>query len=300
MNDSQILERLSSTDAYAPETDMPLSAWSRDIAFSEIERRIGVDGHTAVAIPLAFQRTGQRGWIVAAAAFAVVMIVIGAAMLFAQPADDLPPATTPPTTQTVTPTTQATPPTTQPAAPTTVAAAAETPVVDPGTLAWLDAYITELNAGDIDAVATRFEESAVPNFDSSREVAIASHGIAMESTWEYGDCKPLTGGLAWCLIRRTSEYAPEFPASKEFALRVRVEAGELQFYDPDFRAREHHLPAENEFAAWMWENHVDVWILMYAKVADAPGNYFPLYSKLSDAAALKKQYVPLWRSTLDE
>lgn len=97
MNDAKMLEQFALTDAYAPETDMPASAWSRDTAFSEIERRIGMQTQTAkTSSPPPPMR--QRGWLIAAAAFAVVILVVGAVILLAQPADELPPATTPPTT----------------------------------------------------------------------------------------------------------------------------------------------------------------------------------------------------------
>ena len=59
------------------------------------------------------EKNHRRGWLVAAAAFAAVIVVIGAAMLLGNQAVELPPATIPPTTQAVTPTTEAAPPTTQ-------------------------------------------------------------------------------------------------------------------------------------------------------------------------------------------
>ena len=105
MNDDQVLEKLSETDLYAADTLMPVSAWSREAALSEIERRTGMDTRDTTsgketppgvsderkpsARPSTPERlmkeTGRRRWsgaLVGAAAFAVVVIV-GVAILLA-------------------------------------------------------------------------------------------------------------------------------------------------------------------------------------------------------------------------
>lgn len=51
MNDNQVLEQLAETDAYAPGTLMPASAWSRDTALSEIERRMGMEPRESTKQP---------------------------------------------------------------------------------------------------------------------------------------------------------------------------------------------------------------------------------------------------------
>ena len=51
MNDNQVLEQLSETDPYAPGTLMPASAWSREAALSEIERRMGMEPHESTKRP---------------------------------------------------------------------------------------------------------------------------------------------------------------------------------------------------------------------------------------------------------
>jgi hypothetical protein len=156
MNDPQILEQLSLTDAYAPEMDMPESAWSHDVAFAEVERRIGGRTRTTTA-PMQPTPTRQRGWLIAAVAFAVVIFVIGAAMLLARPADNMPPVTTPSTTQPPPPTTtEALPPTTvatdeavEEVTVTTIAPIVEAEaVMTDEVVALLDSYQTAFNAGD--------------------------------------------------------------------------------------------------------------------------------------------------------
>jgi len=51
MNDNQVLEQLSETDAYAPGTLMPALAWGRETALSEIERRMGMEPRESTKQP---------------------------------------------------------------------------------------------------------------------------------------------------------------------------------------------------------------------------------------------------------
>ena len=80
MNDSQLLERLASTDAYAPGAPLPSSARTRHAAVAEIERRTDMPTQTETVPPMP-QSRARNGWLAAAAAFVVVLIV-GAAMVF--------------------------------------------------------------------------------------------------------------------------------------------------------------------------------------------------------------------------
>jgi len=80
MNDSQLLERLASTDAYAPGAPLPSSARTRHAAVAEIERRTDMPTQTETVPPMPPSRA-RNGWLAAAAAFVVVLIV-GAAMVF--------------------------------------------------------------------------------------------------------------------------------------------------------------------------------------------------------------------------
>jgi hypothetical protein len=210
MNDSQILEQLSLTDAYAPEMDMPESAWSHDVAFAEVERRIGGRTQTTTA-PVQPAPTRQRGWLIAAAAFAVVIVVIGAAILFARPADNMPPVTTPSTTQAPTPTTtEALPPTTvatDEVTVTTIAPIVEADPVIPGELiALLDTYETVFNAGDeatfralfaADFSWVRPEDSSGYRFLVDERVARMTNSRIQESTLSIENCVPTSEG-AYC------------------------------------------------------------------------------------------------------
>lgn len=105
MNDAEVLEQLSATDVYAPGTEMPVAAWTRDAARSEIEWRIGMQ--TQKRAPEQVQRSPRwNGWLAAAAAAFVVVIAAGAVIWLvgssASPDVVDTPATTVPTAPTTT------------------------------------------------------------------------------------------------------------------------------------------------------------------------------------------------------
>lgn len=114
MNDAKVLEQLSATDVYAPGTEMPDAAWTRDAARSEIEWRMGMQDQQRA--PEQVQRTPRwNGWLVAAAAF-VVAIAVGAAVWLVGSSASPDVADTPETTVPTTPSTTQ-PPVTTTAAP---------------------------------------------------------------------------------------------------------------------------------------------------------------------------------------
>jgi hypothetical protein len=199
MNESQMLERLASTDAYAPETDMPPAAWSHDVAFSEVERRIGlqpgVGKPSGESVP-----TWRRGWIVAMAAFAVAIIVIGVAMLFSRPANELPPATTPPTTEVLPPTTTVKEEATEGETVTTVAEVEF--VMTDEVVALLDSYEAAFNARDEAAFRSFFAPDFWRADPSSLEwkqsveymVNMMLNSRVQETTLSIEDCTPSDEG----------------------------------------------------------------------------------------------------------
>jgi len=111
--------------------------------------------------PVEPEKRQRSGWLVAAVAFAVVIVFVGVAMLLARPAAETPPATTPPTTEALTPTTQAAPPTTEAASPTTVAPVVEAePVMTDEILALLTNYEAAFNNADAAAFRALFTPDA--------------------------------------------------------------------------------------------------------------------------------------------
>lgn len=138
-----------------------------------------------------------RGWLVVAAAFAVVIAVLGVALLANQPADEtVPPATTPPTTE-------AAPGTTAPT--TTVVAEASIAADD---RAVLDAYLTSIASGDEEGLRavlspglqrTSDEGYSPDQKDLERLVLEAQVRHARGSSVELEDCTP-AGDRVQCVM----------------------------------------------------------------------------------------------------
>lgn len=120
MNDTQLLDRLGRANAYADDAPLPETIRTHELALREIDRRIGMQTQEKTT-PIGAPTPRRRGWLVAAAAFGVVLLV-GVAFALANSNTEVSPATTP--TTVATPTTQAAPATTAPPVATTVAAAA--------------------------------------------------------------------------------------------------------------------------------------------------------------------------------
>lgn len=153
MNDEQVLELLSRTDAYAADTEMPAGAWAFDTAISEIERRINMDTRTTSKQTDPGRRL--RGPLVAAAAFLVLIVVVGAVLLAISPGGgDIEPAATT-TVPTTAPTTTL---------PTTVAPATTTAAVASSTELTVDGFFDDLNGGDVAALVGRFADDAMIGF----------------------------------------------------------------------------------------------------------------------------------------
>lgn len=134
MNDDQLLlEHLAATDACPPKAPLPEEAWTRDVALAEIERRVGMQTRERTQQVPPEYRT-SRGWLVAAAAF-IVVLAVGTATLFwltrggGPEVVDEPTTTMAPTTTTPTPTTAAPSPLSLPGAWQRVGASVMTPIV---------------------------------------------------------------------------------------------------------------------------------------------------------------------------
>ncbi len=113
MNDTQLLNRLGRANAYVDDAPLPEAIWTHDLALREIDRRIGMQTQEKTT-PVVAPEPRRRGWLVAAAAFGVVLLV-GVMLTLANRSTEVSPATPP---------TPVAPPTTQAAPATTVAPAA--------------------------------------------------------------------------------------------------------------------------------------------------------------------------------
>ncbi len=143
MNADMLTRQIANADAYAPEFDLPEAARPADVAFADISRRIDMDAKEMTRAVEADPRNRWSGWMAAAAAFGLVVLLAGGVMLLNGSNSEVPPATTP---------TNPAPPTTQASEPTsTVATTTTTQAVEQVTAAELEiiaAYEAAVNSGD--------------------------------------------------------------------------------------------------------------------------------------------------------
>ena len=249
--------------------------------------------------PVEPEKNQRRGWMVAAAAFAAVIVLVGAAMLLTNTTEELPPATTPPTTQAVAPTTvpvveeEALTPTTvivEESAPTTIAA----PVLDEESVAFVEAMVAELNAGDYEAAGARilaageFRVSGMLNDPRTYVAGSYHYWTEMNSTVEVAECSTSsTSGITRCILSRTSELEPFYPEPETTVFQLRVEDGAIAFGSQDPEQTAPWWPIYTDFKMWVRENH--------------PGSEGSLdnFTDAPAAAALTKEYVAEWRASLE-
>lgn len=166
MSDTELLRALADTDPCPGDSAMPTSAWSPDDAFTEVERLVGVGSpHESVSsVP-----RSRHGWMVAAAAFFVILIVGGMLYLAAGSGPhDIAPADTTPV------------PTTTP----------------PEAWALVSAFYESLNTGDIPAaqalfapggiyVSTDYEDVNSSSIGYGNDPSVASAGMQQFWTWKW-------------------------------------------------------------------------------------------------------------------
>jgi len=187
--------------------------------------------------PVEPEKTHRRGWLVAAAAFAVVIVVIGAAMFLANPADDVPPATTPPTTQAVIPTTQAVTPTTE-AAPTTTAAAVQTDdALSAEQTQFIDDFFAAFNSSEYEGVAGEystflgfFAEDAVFSTSMLADTGMdvyrgeLAYYRAMNTEWSVVSCSD-EFGLIRCQVDASVDSISHYQDPFRIGITLKVEDG---------------------------------------------------------------------------
>jgi hypothetical protein len=176
MNDTQILEQLAKTDAYAPGTSMPASAWDRSTALSAIQRRIDMQTTERPTSTPPFQRR-RPGWLVAAAGFAIVLIVGLGLALLAPSGDDAPPATAPPTELPVT--------------------TAAVPLEQAMNVALADIAAALSGAGTLPSAAegVMFDDDPLPEY--------VEFAAALDTTVTFADCQ-FNDAVATCRGTRTN------------------------------------------------------------------------------------------------
>ena len=154
MNDAQVLERLSSADPYPPTTELPNAIWTASDITVEVERRITMTGTKDQQTPTRHKpATKQRGLLVAAAAFLVVLLLGSGIWALLVRNGDTEVVDTPPTTTSVD---------TTEAAPTTQAIAPVAPEFGlESALAAADRYFAAIALGDSEAAREMLAPDAV-------------------------------------------------------------------------------------------------------------------------------------------
>ncbi|MEN8235435.1 MAG: hypothetical protein ABFR89_11005, partial [Actinomycetota bacterium] len=117
------------------------------------------------------------------------------------------------------------------------------------------------------------------------------NSIALDSTFELGECKTPTGGVTRCEWFRSSEYEPYYPEREKVIYSIRLEDGE-----PAFAMVNHEKAGwwniELQFVDWLVENYPDVAQTLYAGAGNASAG--PRFVQPVLEADLKKEYVPPW------
>ena len=152
MNSDTLIRQLAEADEYAPEHDLPETARPSTVALTEIRRRIDDMDVKELTKPVEPERRRRSGWLVAAAAFATIVLVAGLVAVLGSRSATEPPASEVPTTEAATPTTEAAPPITEAAPPTTEAAESQQPVISAEEAALLDDYVEAVNSADPEAI----------------------------------------------------------------------------------------------------------------------------------------------------
>lgn len=239
-----------------------------------------------------------RGPILAVAATAVTLLVIGALGLLS-PLSDEPPTTEPTTTIAATTTTTTQPPTTtsttEPQPTTTVFDRSPTVVEQ----ALIDAYLSTLNDGDADTFAGLFHpevtllnissgsEFPVP-FDKERTLYEIASALGAERT--FMSCEHLDTLRITCILLYEDELTRVLgldPYRTNLRLQFDEEGliTEQATRVPEFSG---YWDSAELFQIWMDENHPEVQPLVFSKE----------YTLESGTAALLLEFLPLYAATL--
>jgi hypothetical protein len=246
----------------------------------------------------------RRGWLVAAAAFAVAIVFVGAAMLLARPAAELPPATTPPTTEAVPPTTQAAPPTTQAAVEeqvvesTATTAAPANEALSAEEEAFVEEFVAAFNAAD----ETAFLALSSPSVEVSTGIRFNA-GIdrwtdevrwrwALQQQWEVESCKIWYSAIN-CQLSITGDDPPYINGPLSAVARLIVTDGVVTSLtlNEDQGAIIANVGA---FYDWVEINHSEKLDLI--RSGGVPGA--PILT--AESIAILQELLPLWKATLNE
>ena len=286
MSTDQLTRQIADADAFAPELELPASARPAEVALSNILRRIDMDAKELTPTVEKNPRNRVSGWYAAAAAFALVVLVIGSVVLLNRSSDpEIPPATTPPTTL------DPTPPTTE--APSTTSTTVAPQAVDPAALAFIEDLAAELNAGDHVAAAERViaaaqfvGEPALPQNTTQDARFRAKYHMWTEllSRVAVSDCTTNSSGFTRCTLTRTSEREPALADEPErWTIRLRIADGQLTYFEQAANGFEPWWQAISDIEDWLISTDNDVYMAAFFSPTDGVL-----------AADLREEYMQLW------
>ena len=236
----------------------------------------------------------KRGWLVAVAAAAVVVLVVGAVLLLDR-GSDVPPATTP----------EPAPSTTLDASPSTTVSAVggETtttvfvePALDAEAAAVVEAMVAAINAGDVEtAVAPILEADEYVSLANAPEGADARAAVAgrwaywaeVDSSVEFLGCSTTTTGTTRCEIARVSQSDYSAPDPELAMIQVRLQDGRVAFMQQEPMVGA-WTATELAFNQWVYQNHRDIGAAMFIDFSDP-----------ERSAELMREYYPLWLEQRD-
>ncbi|MGI9584735.1 MAG: hypothetical protein ACR2N7_04020, partial [Acidimicrobiia bacterium] len=246
-----------------------------------------------VTTPVTPEKKNNRGWLVAAVAFASVIAVAALALLVSGPSEDAPPATTPTTTPV-----DVALPTTVP--PTTVAE----PTISADDEAVLAAFVTALNSGDVEAFRAIFDPAAERVGEWEGDYDDDLNGLAIEAQHKHlrgtssalEDCVPNGDRVTCTLISEGPVELAIFQVPRREKYNFLIEEELILGISAKCDICSDGAETDGEILDWVARFDPAARSVMGAYHAN-PGSV--------EGAALWRDYAPMWREaktagTLDE
>lgn len=193
MNSDTLLRQIAEADIYGPEHELSESARTSTVALTEIRRRIDTMDAKELTKPVEQEQKPRSGWLVAAVAFAAIVVVAGVAALLTR-SEPVEPATTTPSSTTASPSTTVAPADAAEVTSTTIAEVA------PSELQAITAYESAFNSNDEQAYRALLDSQVrlpadqqdnVSGRDVAWLVAFMDHaaGQEMRVEFDYDSCR---------------------------------------------------------------------------------------------------------------
>lgn len=273
MNDTDLLTRITETDAYAPHLPLP-DGWSSAVAFAQIDRRMDMltEERLTEGTPV---RPPRKGLAVAIAAFVVVILGGLAVGLLGGGTDEVPPVdsptTIPPVTTTIPPvTTTRVPATTAPTTTTTTAVDANGEVLrEAQTL--MEGFVAAFNGYDADDWLSLWADpqytftiqSTTGIFDESSLRERILWGQLFHEIWTLDSCR-IFGTRASCTVTLSDAFTEAASVGATWLIWSFEPVGE-QIADVrlTMTGLSAYAFATTAFQEWVNENHPEAGTLIH-------------------------------------